>query len=330
MKKFFSNPNRLLNFLCAISSVLVFCLCVFSVVSNLFGTTYEASTSQIEFSRVELTNDSYNTTGGNSNKTKLSFTKETDGTYGEAAILEVFKHFDDEINRAYTETGIAVETNGLVSANSSGVNVVQAMSIKSSRDITGDIYYTEGNKEVTSTSFGPSEGIRAFVSGGKARYESASGVSASGSKVNLSFSGSNIQEKEYNKFLTENGLFVDLSPITLTTNTKIVDLASCKLTENVLGYTLSYNVLTNGNDFISKYANKFAYGADAVSGTTAISKYSMVISFNKYGQFTSCETYFALKLKKNVPVLGGVWADTTANLKSTFSYKNENYRVEKF
>lgn len=330
MKKFFSNPNRLLNFLCAIASVLVFGLCVFSVVSNIFGTTYEASTSQVEVAKSELTNDYYNTSGGTSNRTKLSFTKNDDGSYGETAILEAFAHLSAEMKRAYTETGIAVETNGLVSASSAGVDVVQAMSIKSSRDITGDIYYSEGNKEVSSTGFGPTDGTRVFVTGGKARYEGASSVKASGNKVNMSFSGNNIREKDYNKFLTENGFHVDLSPITITTDTSIIDMSSCKMSESILGYTLSFNVLPNGNDYITKYVKKFGDSAGAVSGTTSISRYSLSVSFNKYGLFTSCETSFALKLKKEVPVLGGVWANTTANLKSTFSYKNENFRVEKF
>ncbi len=326
--KFFSNPNRLLNISCTILSVLVFALCILSVVAGFFGGTYEGSTNQMYVEDNYLTNDSYITESNNISRDKVYFTKEADGSYGQTAFYEVLNVLAKEKEKVNAEGGVYNETNGLTYAESVGMTVVQSMLLRAGIDSTKDIFYEEATKEISSSGFGPECSMKVYVSGGNARYEASNKATLSGNKV-LGAYNNNIKELPYKDFKKNVTGFYDVMPLSFSTNENEIDMSSCSLSESFLGYTFIYNIKMNGNDFTKIYENKFGAAAGAVGNSTKLHSYQFVINFNKYGQVLNYDSNYSFFLKKKA--MGMICdVETKGNLKSVISYKGSNYLVEKF
>lgn len=322
--KFFSNPNKLLNITCAVLSILVFVLGIFSVVASIFGQTYTGSSNQLTITDSELTNDNYVTEGSTTTREKISFTKESDGSYGITAFNEVLNFLTEEKKRVVTEGGVETEANGTVYAKAMGIDVVQSMTMIQNQDSFGNIFYEELAKEVSSTGFGPESSLRAYISNGNARYQFTESAKLSGSKVVGVYSGS-VKEKPEKNFLNENASF-DVHPLGFTTDVSIIELDSCVLEESFLGFNFTYNVKLNGNYFVTEYQTRLGAAAGAVKNTTKLSKSQYTISFNKYGQIMSFDSSYAFDFVRNSP---RTEASTNGNLKTIVKYKNENYTVTK-
>ncbi len=332
MKKFFnklfSDANKLINITCAILSVLVFALCIFNVVSKIFGNKYMASTSELTVEDNYITNDGYAMEGSFKRQEKISLTKEEDGTYGKKAVLEALQFLEKERNRVYSEGGVVSDSNGITTATSMGVEVVQSMSILCQRDITGNKYYEEATTELSSSGYGITSAISAFATPEKARYEKNSNVKLTGNFVKGVFSGNNINQKNFNDFIEETGSFTDIYPLSYTTNIDEIDLESTSLIENLVGYKLTYNVAINGSDFIKNFEKKFGKAAEAVKNSIKISRFQVIINFNKYGQVTTYDSTYAFSLRKVVPVLGEVSATTEGGISTVISYKGDSFKVK--